>query len=200
MPNIQYGSHIWKMTSIFKNIYSYSPSFSFSPFLSFSCSGLLVRLLCQLCFKHLLWEHRSVVWKSPTEAFKGCGSQAKSNICVWSGGEVHRRNLFIPPPQMRISAAVRMHLRVLGNESQQVTWWDTYTNEADYNIPLLGQAALHCCRRKGKYYWILSFSYDIPSVYASVRTWSLYQKTFLSFLLVPERRQTINITPIYCAV
>ena len=152
---------------------------------SVSRSGLLVRLLCQLCFKHLLWEQRSVAWKSPTEAFKGCGSQAKSNIWVWNGGEVHRRNLFIPPPQMRISAAVRMHLRVLGNESQQVTGWDTYTKEADYNIPRLGQATHHSCHKK-KYHWVLSFSYDIPSVYPTVRMFSLYRQTSLSFLSVSE--------------
>lgn len=109
--------------------------------------GLLVRLLCQLRFKHLLCKQRSAVWKSPTEAFKGCGSPAKSNIWAWSGREVHRRNLFIPPPQMRISAAVRMHLRVLGNNSRQVTGRDRFAKESDYTIRLFGQAAHYCCRK-----------------------------------------------------
>lgn len=80
---------------------------------------------CVSCVLTRVWKQRSVTWKSPTETFKGCGSQAKSNIWVWSDGEVHRRNLFIRPPdphpQMRISTAVRIHRRVLGNKSWQVT-------------------------------------------------------------------------------
>ena len=72
-------------------------------------------ILCQSCFKHLLWKQRSVTWKCPAEAFKGCGSQTKSNIWVWSVWVVHGRNLFIHThPQMRISAAVRMHLKSFG--------------------------------------------------------------------------------------
>lgn len=84
-------------------------------------------------------------------------------------------------PQMRISAAVRMRLRVLGNDSQQVTGWDMYTKEADYNIPQLGQATHRCCHT-GKYHWILSFSDDILSVYPSVRSFSLY---LLLYTLLP---------------
>lgn len=58
-------------------------------------------------------------------------------------------------PRWGFSAAVRMHLRVLGEWVQQVTGWDTYTKEADYNIPLLGQAAHHWCHG-GKYHWTSS--------------------------------------------
>ena len=109
----------------------------------FSCSGLLVRFPCQLRFKHLLWKQRSVVWKSPAEAFKGCGSQAKSNIWVWSDWEVHKRNLFIPTHQMRISSAVRKHFRVLGKESWQVTGWDPWC-ERSWWVITVGSVRLGC--------------------------------------------------------
>lgn len=148
----------------------------------FLCSGLPVRLLCQLCFKHLLWEQRSVAWKSPTEAFKGYGSQAKSNIWVWNGGEVHRRNLFIPPPQMRIFCSCQNASQGFGEWVQQVTGWDTYTKAADYNIPPLGQAAHHWCHG-GKYHWTLSPRSGILSVPNS----SLCLRTSLYFLFVLER-------------
>lgn len=111
--------HLSEIAYILKN----SPFCSlFTSSLSLLCrQGSYVSSILNTCF----WKQRSVEWKSPTEAFKGCGSQVKSNIWVWSIWEVHCGNLFIPCPQMRIYAAVRMHLRVLGIGPWQVTGCDT---------------------------------------------------------------------------
>lgn len=90
----KYGSKHKDDSSIWKMNFVVLLCLNVSHPLSLPYSSLLVKL--QLCIKHLLWEQRSVVWKSPTEAFKGCRSQAKSNIWVWSGGEVRRRKSFHP--------------------------------------------------------------------------------------------------------
>lgn len=73
--------------------------------------------------------------KHPTEAFKGCRSQAESNIWVWSGAEAHTRNLFIPPqPPDEYSAAVRFFSFFFLERGRR----QTHTaSETDFNISQL---------------------------------------------------------------